>query len=201
MAQKWGGAELILCLTMRWTDLWGWARRQTKADFLLWLLPAGKKPHRSAAADVPRWTLDSWSRSREPPGSPGSVPERPSPAPVECTHVLFGREATQAAGWRAFEKPLTSLQYLATAVPSGCSLQTSAVPTSARIFLRGMRAISHNTSTRVTFGTPFVIVPVLSNITTSICSQSGRRKLKDTILFKQKKHLKSRQKICSWNET
>lgn len=63
---------------------------------------------------------------------------------------------------------LTSWQCLATAKPSGCSLLASAVPTRARIFLRGIRAISHSTSTRVTRGTPFVMVPVLSNITTRI---------------------------------
>lgn len=63
---------------------------------------------------------------------------------------------------------LTCLQCLATARPSGCSLLASAVPTKARIFLRGIRAVSHNTRTRVTRGTPAVMVPVLSNITARI---------------------------------
>lgn len=46
--------------------------------------------------------------------------------------------------------PQTSLQCLATAVPSGCSLLASAVPTTARTFRRGSFARSHSTSTRVT---------------------------------------------------
>lgn len=64
---------------------------------------------------------------------------------------------------------LTCRQWVAMATPSGCSLLASADPTSTRIFLRGKRATSHSTRTRVTLGTPWVMVPVLSNITTWIC--------------------------------
>ncbi len=66
----------------------------------------------------------------------------------------------------------TFLQCLATAVPSGCSLLASAVPTIARTFRRGSLARSHRTSTLVTCGTPLVMVPVLSNITAPTCRNS-----------------------------
>lgn len=68
--------------------------------------------------------------------------------------------------------PLTSLQYLVTATPRGCSLLASAVPTTARTFLRGSVATSTSRRTRMTLGTPWVMVPVLSNITVFICQNN-----------------------------
>lgn len=68
----------------------------------------------------------------------------------------------------------TSLQYLVTATPKGCSLQASAVPTTARSFLSGSVAGSTSSRTRMTLGAPWVMVPVLSNITVFICQDKHR---------------------------
>lgn len=67
----------------------------------------------------------------------------------------------------------TSLQYLVTATAKGCSLLASAVPTTARTFLRGSVAVSMSKRTRMTLGTPWVMVPVLSNITVLICQKQS----------------------------
>ena len=74
-------------------------------------------------------------------------------------------------GAPATPSPPTSLQYLVTARPRGCSLLASAVPTTASTFRRGSVATSTSRSTRETLGTPWVIVPVLSNITVFICQK------------------------------
>lgn len=66
----------------------------------------------------------------------------------------------------------TSLQYLVTATPKGCSLLASAVPTTARTFLRDSVAVSTSNRNRMTLGTPWVMVPVLSNITVFICKNN-----------------------------
>lgn len=68
-------------------------------------------------------------------------------------------------------RPSTSLQYLVTAIPKGCSLLASAVPTTASTFFRGSTAVSPIKSTLMTLGTPQVMVPVLSNITVLICKK------------------------------
>lgn len=68
----------------------------------------------------------------------------------------------------------TSLQYLVTATPKGCSLLASAVPTTASTFFRESTAVSPSKSTLMTFGTPQVMVPVLSNITVLICKKETR---------------------------
>lgn len=88
--------------------------------------------------------------------------------PSSCGNPHRFHSLSVLARWHRKAGGLTSLQCLVTATPSGCSLLASAVPTTARICLRGMRAVSHSTRTRVTCGTPLVIVPVLSNITTLI---------------------------------
>ena len=74
-------------------------------------------------------------------------------------------------GAPATPSPPTSLQYLVTARPRGCSLLASAVPTTASTFRRGSVATSTSRRTRETLGTPWVIVPVLSNITVFICQK------------------------------
>ena len=65
----------------------------------------------------------------------------------------------------------TSLQCLVTATPRGCSLLASAVPTTASTFRRGSVATSTSRRTLETLGTPWVMVPVLSNITVFICQK------------------------------
>lgn len=85
---------------------------------------------------------------------------------VQLDHVILSCGFKVCCVWWLFQ---TSLQCFATAMPSGCSLLASAVPTTARTFRRGSLARSHRTSTRVTCGTPLVMVPVLSNITAPIC--------------------------------
>lgn len=70
------------------------------------------------------------------------------------------------------QDPHTSLQYLVTATPKGCSLLASAVPTTASTFLRDSVAVSTSNRNRMTLGTPWVMVPVLSNITVFICKNN-----------------------------
>lgn len=85
------------------------------------------------------------------------------------TTSLHSRRSLQP--WAETERLSTSLQYLVTATPKGCSLLASAVPTTARTFFRESTAVSPSRSTLITLGTPQVMVPVLSNITVLICKK------------------------------
>lgn len=80
------------------------------------------------------------------------------------SEVTTGLKVTTGLMIKVFS---TCLQWRAMASPNGCSLQASAEPTRARILLRGAFA-PHSTSTRVTWGTPLVKVPVLSKSTAPI---------------------------------